>query len=113
MAENLKNGDKYMSEVICLKEQVEYSEGSVVSKTLMKKAAGTVTLFAFDAGQGLSTHSAPFEAIVQVVDGKGSFNIGGTDYKVNEGEMLIMPAGVPHSVIAKERFKMMLTMIKS
>ena len=92
---------------------VAYQEGSVVSKTLIKKDTGTVTLFAFDEGQGLSEHTAPFDALVYVLDGKAEVTIDGRPITVGEGEMLIMPANRPHALSAKERFKMMLVMIKS
>jgi quercetin dioxygenase-like cupin family protein len=92
---------------------VEYQAGSVVSKTLVDKKAGTVTLFAFDKGQGLSEHSAPFDALVNVLDGVAEIKIAGKPSKVNAGEMIIMPANVPHALKATEKFKMMLVMIKS
>jgi quercetin dioxygenase-like cupin family protein/HD superfamily phosphodiesterase len=90
---------------------VEYSGDSIVSKTLVKKKGGTVTAFAFAAGQALSEHSAPFDAMVQVIDGGGVFTVGGNVYNVKAGELLVMPANVPHSVKAEKRFKMLLTMI--
>ena len=102
-----------MVEPIVLKDNIEYSPGSVVSKTLKQNPAGTITLFAFDAGQGLSEHSAPFDAVVQVIDGEGHFVIGGEDHELMEGQMIIMPANVPHAVKAEQRFKMLLTMIRA
>ena len=96
-----------------LADLVTYQEGSVVSKTLIKKPTGTVTLFAFDQGQALSEHTAPFDAMVCVLDGKAEVAIDGTPITVGAGEMLIMPANRPHALSAKERFKMMLVMIKS
>jgi len=101
-----------MAEPITLKEHIEYSHGSVVSKTLKENKAGTITLFAFDAGQGLSEHSAPFDAVVQVIDGEGLFIIGGEDHNLKAGQMIIMPANVPHAVRAVKRFKMLLTMLR-
>ena len=98
---------------IPLAAAVQYAEGSVVSKTLLDKKAGTLTLFAFDAGQGLSEHTAPFDATVQVLDGEGELTIGGRPLVVRTGELAIMPAGVPHSVRAQQRFKMLLIMIRS
>jgi quercetin dioxygenase-like cupin family protein len=92
---------------------VAYAPGAVVSKTILDKKAGTLTLFAFDTGQGLSEHTAPFDATVQVVDGHGEFTVGGTVIQVSTGSLLIMPANVPHSVRAKERFKMLLIMIRA
>lgn len=96
-----------------LAAQVDYVAGSVVSRTLAKKPTGTITLFAFDAGQGLSEHSAPYDAIVQVVDGTGTLRIGGKDVVARAGEIVVMPANIPHAVQANERFKMLLVMIRS
>ena len=103
--------DKHKAE--SLVNLVAYQEGSVVSKTLIGKSTGTVTLFAFDKGQGLSEHTAPFNAMVCVLDGKAEVAIEGTPITVGTGEMLIMPAHKPHALSAKERFKMMLVMVKS
>jgi len=91
---------------------VDYAAGSVVSKTLLKKEIGNLTLFAFDAGQGLSEHSAPFDAVVQILDGAAEVTIGGDTQTVKVGEMLVMPADIPHALQAQERFKMLLTMIR-
>lgn len=91
---------------------IAYQEGSVVSKALMQRLSGTVTLFAFDQGQGLSEHTAPFDALVYIVDGQAHVRVDGEDYHPSAGEMLIMPAGSPHSLQAEKRFKMMLVMIK-
>ncbi|MCX9011554.1 MAG: cupin domain-containing protein [Candidatus Methanoperedens sp.] len=102
-----------MTEPITLKDYIEYSSGAVVSKTLKENRAGTITLFAFDAGQGLSEHSAPFDAVVQVIDGEGQFIIGGEEHNVKAGQLIIMPANVPHAVRAKQRFKMLLTMLRA
>ena len=96
-----------------LVELVSYQEGSVVSKTLIKKGTGTVTLFAFDKEQGLSEHTAPFDAMVCVLDGVVEITIGGKPKTLRKGEMVIMPASVPHALKAIEKFKMMLIMIKS
>jgi quercetin dioxygenase-like cupin family protein len=84
-----------------------------VSKTIVDKAVGTITLFAFDAGQQLSEHTAPYDAVVQVVDGRGRMVIDGQDVVAGPGELVIMPANVPHSVSADERFKMLLIMIRA
>lgn len=92
---------------------IDYSDGSVVSKTLLKKEAGNVTLFSFDKGQGLSEHTAPFDAMVQILDGSAEIRIGGEPVTVEAGQMLVMPADVPHALHAKEPFKMLLVMIKS
>jgi quercetin dioxygenase-like cupin family protein len=91
---------------------VAYAEGSVVSRTLVDKPVGTITLFAFDKDQCLSEHSAPYDAVVQVIDGKGEVMIAGKPHTVIAGEMIIMPANVPHSVKAVQKFKMLLTMIR-
>ncbi|MDA3824173.1 MAG: cupin domain-containing protein [Bacteroidales bacterium] len=96
-----------------LEQLIDYSNEAIVSKTLIKKDTGTVTLFAFDKGQGLSEHAAPFNAMVQVVDGVGSIFIDKIEHLVSAGEFIIMPANITHSLEANERFKMLLTMIKS
>ncbi len=96
-----------------LKEIVAYQDGSVVSKEIIKKQTGTMTLFAFDKGQGLSEHTAPFDAAVNIIDGQAEITISGKPFTVKEGEMLIMPANEPHALKAKEKFKMLLVMIKS
>ncbi len=92
---------------------IDYQEGSVVSRTLIEKETGTVTLFAFDKGQGLSEHTAPFDAMVCVLDGTVEIVVSGKPTTVKKGEMLIMPAKEPHALKAVDRFKMMLVMIKS
>ncbi|MBI4832253.1 MAG: cupin domain-containing protein [Candidatus Lindowbacteria bacterium] len=99
--------------VLELAQLVEYGEGAIVSRTLVENDAGTVTLFAFDAGQALSEHTAPFDALVQIVDGAGEFVIGGKLCRVGEGQIVLMPANVPHAVRAAKRFKMLLTMLKA
>ncbi|MDJ0803163.1 MAG: cupin domain-containing protein [Desulfobacterales bacterium] len=96
-----------------LDAHIAYFEESVVSKTLLKKDAGNITLFAFEAGQGLSEHTAPFDAVVYIVDGEAQITIGGETQTVAAGEMLIMPANVPHALHAARRFKMLLVMIRS
>ena len=95
-----------------LVDMVNYQDGSVVSKEIIKKETGTVTLFAFDKGQGLSEHTAPFDALVNVLDGQAEVKISGEPFMVKTGEMIIMPANKPHSLQAKERFKMLLVLIK-
>lgn len=92
---------------------VSYQKGSVVSKTLIERKTGTVTLFAFDKGQALSEHKAPYDALVCVLDGEAEITIGGETVLVKAGEMLIMPADIPHALKAVAPFKMMLTMIRS
>ena len=101
-----------MADIVSVKNGVEYSKDSIVSKQLVNRNGGTVTLFAFDAGQSLSEHTAPFDAAVQVTDGRAVISIGGKSHELKEGELVIMPANVPHGVNAPERFKMVLTMIK-
>jgi len=91
---------------------VEYQEGSVVSRTVLKKPTGTVTAFAFDAGQGLSEHTAPFDALVQIVDGEAEITVASEAFHLRAGEAAILPANVPHSLTASQRFKMLLTMIR-
>jgi len=95
-----------------LKKVVDYSVDSVVSKTLIEKKTGTVTLFAFDKGQGLSEHTAPFDAMVYVVEGQAEIRISGVAHNLAEGEVIIMPANEPHAVKAGEKFKMLLIMIR-
>ncbi len=92
---------------------VEYATDSIVSKTILDKSVGTITLFAFDEGQKLSEHTAPYDAVVQVIDGSAQLRIGGEDIRVLAGEIIIMPANVPHAVSAEEKFKMLLTMIRA
>lgn len=96
-----------------LAELVDYQDGSVVSKEIIKKDKGTVTLFAFDKGQGLSEHTAPFDALVYVFDGEAQISISGKPHNVKSGEIVIMPANKLHSLKATERFKMMLVMIRA
>jgi quercetin dioxygenase-like cupin family protein len=92
---------------------IEYAADSVVSKTILDKPVGTITLFAFDKGQKLSEHTTPYDAVVQLIDGKAWLNIGGKDVTVSAGAIIIMPANMPHAVIAQEKFKMLLTMIRA
>ncbi|MGA6926733.1 MAG: cupin domain-containing protein [Desulfosarcina sp.] len=96
-----------------LDEQVAYQKDTVVSKTLIDKKTGTVTLFAFDQGQGLSEHTAPFDAMVQIIDGEVEIRISGNPHRVKAGQIIIMPANEPHALKAIEPFKMLLTMIRS
>jgi quercetin dioxygenase-like cupin family protein len=96
-----------------LVELVECQKGAVVSRTIIDKETGTVTLFAFDEQQGLSEHTAPFDALVQILDGDVDITISGKNYRLREGEAIIMPANKPHALKAIRKFKMILTMIKS
>ena len=96
-----------------LVDMVDYQKETVVSKTIIEKKTGTVTLFAFDQGQGLSEHIAPFDALVQVLDGEVEIEISGNPFHLKQGEMIIMPANKPHALKAVRQFKMLLTMIRS
>jgi quercetin dioxygenase-like cupin family protein len=103
-----------MSEKVSeLKGLVAYQEGAVVSKEIIKKPTGTVTLFAFDKGQGLSEHTAPFDALVHILDGEAEIILGGEPHRLKAGDMIVMPGGKPHALKALERFKMMLVMVRS
>jgi quercetin dioxygenase-like cupin family protein len=101
------------SKIFNAAESVDYAAGAVVSKTIVKKQTGNITLFAFDMGEGLSEHTAPFDAVAQILDGKAEITIGGNRFVLQTGQCIIMPATIPHALKAMERFKMMLTMIKS
>lgn len=106
--------DDLKSKSINTESLIEYQKDSVVSREIIKKDIGTVTIFAFDKGQGLSEHSAPFDAMVQIVDGEAEITIGGELNIVSKGEMIIMPGNVPHALQAVNKpYKMILTMIKS
>ena len=96
-----------------LVDMVDYQKDSIVSKTLIEKETGTVTIFAFDRDQALSEHTAPFDAMVQVLDGEVEIGISGQPFLLKQGDMITMPANDPHALKAVERFKMILTMIKS
>ncbi len=100
------------AEAVALADLVDYGAGAVVSRTLVKNDAGTVTLFSFDAGQELSEHSAPFDALVQVLEGEVDLVIGGQSVRAAAGQAVLMPANVPHAVKAPGRFKMLLVMVK-
>lgn len=92
--------------------KIDYSKGGIVSKNVMKKETGNITLFAFDQGEGLSEHTAPFDALVQVIEGNAEIVIDGKSYALALGDSIIMPANIPHAVNAVENFKMILTMIR-
>lgn len=96
-----------------MKDMVAYQDGSIVSKEIIKKTTGTVTIFAFDQDQGLSEHTAPFDALVYVLDGETEITVSGKPNHLKEGEIIIMPAGEPHALKALKKFKMMLVMVKS
>lgn len=101
------------TEPLSLKELVAYQEGAVVSRTLVDEEGGTVTVFAFDEGQGLSEHTAPYDALVIAIEGKVDIKISGKDFHLNEGEIIIMPVNKPHALKAVTRFKMILVMVRS
>jgi len=105
--------DKATPKVETLKNMVEYQEGAVVSRTIIDKPQGTVSLFAFAEGEGLSEHTTPYDALVQVLDGEVEITIGGEAFHLDEGETIVMPADVPHALRALGRFKMLLVMVKS
>ncbi|MCE5249374.1 cupin domain-containing protein [bacterium] len=105
--------DESNEKATAVTSHIQYAENSIVSKTIIEKKTGTVTLFAFDRGQKLSEHTAPFDALVHVVEGEAELTIGGEKVLVSAGRFFIMPANIPHAVNAAERFKMILTMIRS
>ncbi len=104
---------KMVNKPFLFNDLMNYQEGSIVSRTIIDKPEGTVTLFAFDKGQNLSEHTAPFDALVQVVDGEGTVTIDGVDHTVPTDGAIIMPAHIPHAIRADMRFKMILTLIRS
>lgn len=100
------------NKILNVNTAISYQEGSVVSREIIKKQAGNITIFAFDAGQGLSEHKTPFDALAQITDGKAEITVSGIKYELLQGDMLLMPANEPHELKAQKRFKMILTMIK-
>jgi quercetin dioxygenase-like cupin family protein len=104
---------EFLAKSLVMKDLAAYHDGAVVSKEVLKKDTGTVTVFAFDQGQGLSEHTAPFDALVEILDGEAEVIISDKAHQVSEGEMIIMPANEPHALKANKRFKMMLVMIRS
>ena len=113
MDQNSKNSKSLEAQANNLPSLINYQEGSVVSRTIIDKKAGTVTLFAFDEKQGLSEHTAPFDAMVYIVDGEAEVTIAGKPVRVKQGEMTIMPANKPHALLAVKKFKMLLVMVKA
>ena len=105
--------ERFVSKTVRLSDLADYQEGSIVSRTILDKKTGTMTFFAFDQGQGLSEHTTPFDAVVYLIEGEAEITISGRALRVNEGEMVIMPANQPHALHAVKRFKMILTMIRS
>jgi quercetin dioxygenase-like cupin family protein len=112
-SEKQTRAEKLVGKVTRLTDLVDYQDGAVVSREVINKKTGTVTLFAFDEGQGLSEHTAPFDALVYIFDGEVDITISGQVLRLKEGEMVIMPANQPHALKAVTRFKMILTMIRS
>ncbi len=112
-SEKQTRAEKLIGKVTRLTDLVDYQDGAVVSREIINKNTGTVTLFAFDEGQGLSEHTAPFDALVYIFDGEVDITISGKVLRLKEGEMVIMPANQPHALKAVTRFKMILTMIRS
>ena len=110
---NSQNSDEFIGQVSKLVDLISYQRGSVVSRTIIDQKEGTITLFAFDEGQGLSEHTAPFDALVLILDGNAEVSIEGKPHDVNNGEMLIMPANKPHALKAVKKFKMLLVMVKA
>lgn len=102
-----------IGKALTMSDLVAYNEGSVVSKTVIDKKVGTVTLFSFGEGQGLSEHTVPYDAFVQVVDGEATVTIAGVGHTVTAGQMIIMPANIPHELKALKQFKMLLVMIRA
>jgi len=107
------NTDDLAGKVENIIDLVDYQAGSIVSRTIIDKPAGTLTLFAFDVGQGLSEHTAPFDALVYLLEGKAEVTISGKPLQLKTGEMVIMPANQPHALKTDRRFKMLLVMVKS
>ncbi|MCX6067685.1 MAG: cupin domain-containing protein [Chloroflexi bacterium] len=101
------------AETLQIAEMATYQDGSVVSRQITKAEAGNVTLFAFDAGQELSEHTAPFDALVHILDGQAEVYISGQPFQLNTGQAIILPAGQPHALKAQQKFKMLLTMIRA
>ena len=101
------------AKVFSFNDSIEYASGGILSKTVLKKETGNISLFSFVKGEALSEHTAPFDAMIQVVDGKSEVIIGGKSFILESGQTIIMPANIPHAVKAVEKFKMVLTMIKS
>jgi len=110
---NPENVKTFIAQVVNLTDLINYQAGSVVSRTIIDKEEGTVTLFAFDESQGLSEHTAPYDALVYILDGEADVVISGKPVRLKKGEFTIMPANEPHALSAVTRFKMLLTMIKS
>jgi quercetin dioxygenase-like cupin family protein len=109
----MASGEDLSSRVIDLSGMISCQPGAIVSKMLVYKKSGTITLFAFDSGEGLSEHTAPYDAILMVLEGEAEVTIAGTTFSIIQGQLIIMPADIPHAVHARTPFKMLLTMIHS
>jgi len=107
-----ERNDSPLTSPVKLDGLLQYQEGSVVSRVLLKKPTGNITVFAFDEGEGLSEHTTPHDAVVEILDGVAEITIGGETHQVQKGEGLLLPAGIPHALRAKTPFKMLLTMIR-
>ncbi|HET6581291.1 MAG TPA: cupin domain-containing protein [Methanoregula sp.] len=107
----VKSQENLTGTVLNPKDLIAYQEGSVVSRMIVYKKSGTITLFAFDTGEGLSEHTAPYDAVAHIIDGEAEISIEQTPFLLKEGQMIIMPANRPHALHAQQRFKMMLTMV--
>ncbi|MCX6696322.1 MAG: cupin domain-containing protein [Methanoregula sp.] len=110
MPDNVR--EDLQEKVLTINDLIAYQPGTVASRMIVFKKAGTITIFSFDTGEGLSEHTAPYDAVLTVTDGEAEVQIAGAPFTVRQGEMIIMPANKPHAVFAKQRFKMMLTMIR-
>ena len=113
ISHNTDETDKFKARALNTLGMVDYQAGSVVSRQIVKKKIGTVTLFAFDRGQELSEHTTPYDALVVIVDGEAEITISGRAHRVKQGELIVMPANQPHALKAVARFKMVLTMLRS
>ena len=113
MSKNSNDTTFQPAQAVPIAELMEYQNGSIVSREIVKGANGRVTLFAFDKGEGLSEHTSPFSALVQVTEGEAEITISGKPNRVKSGELILMPSGQPHALQAVERFKMILTMVRS
>lgn len=107
------NSNRFVGQVVNLTDLINYQAGSVVSRTIIDKKAGTVTLFSFDEGEGLSEHTAPYDALVYILNGEADIIISGKPVRLKKGELTLMPANRPHALSAITKFKMLLIMIKS
>lgn len=110
MPDNVR--EDLQEKVLTINDLIAYQPGTVASRMIVFKKAGTITVFSFDTGEGLSEHTAPYDAVLTVTDGEAEVQIAGAPFTVRQGEMIIMPANKPHAVFAKQRFKMTLTMIR-